>query len=362
MNNTDSKIQLPQGQKEQATQDRTSHLDQQLNWYYEKYQAWIFSEDKPPKPPQPFLQIDGELISSLGNLLIISGPPKSGKTSVSAALIAGSICPPGGSIDTLGLNIAPNHARGQVLYFNSELSHSDFHSATRKMLDRAGIPSAKGLLHSFNYVGLLASEILSKTLEAIQDAYTLGPIRLIVVDGIADYVDNVNDPEPCTKVVRTFMDIAQKHNAVVVLIIHKNPGKPGETKSRGHLGSELARKGEATLELQVKGQIVEITGTDLRNAGMNFKPRQIVYDTTKGYFVLKGLGLTNAETKKKDAITFLDGIYEGKEELGYEEIWRPAMEFFDVKDRSAKGLVTYFLNQSLIVKLSHGKYKRAVAT
>lgn len=329
--------------------------------FLRKFDKFLYNARRIPTTPEQFISIDGARISTLGNLLVISGPPKSGKTSLSAALIAGNLhtVPPTPPIDTLGLTVWPNSDGREVVYINTELGTYDFQNLVDKILERAGLTTKPSFFHALNLTGLSPEELIDVTDAFIGELSKVSRIRTIIIDGIADYVYSVNDPEPCTRIIQYALKVAKEYNAVVGVIIHKNPGK-FDTKSRGHMGSELARKGEATIELKPEGDSVLIKGKDIRNASSYFSPRLIKYDPNKGYFVSSGTVETQKtdrlKKKAEETLTTLRAVFGEEDSLKYKELVKRIIPAFKVADRMAKNRIKDFRTKGLLRKDPNGEY------
>jgi len=326
--------------------------------FLEQFSAFLYKQESTPAKPELFLTIDGARISTLGNLLVISGPPKSGKTSVSAALIAGSLVS-GVSIDTLGLEVHANPNDGEVIYINTELGSYDFQSLIGKILSRAGLTAKPTFFHALNLTGLNPKELLRLTEDFLVQTSRVRKIRLLVIDGVGEYVYSVNEPEACNKITQFFLKVAKDFNAAVVLIIHKNPGNV-DPKSRGHLGSELSRKCESTLDLKPTSNCVILSGKDTRNAASGFTPRVITFDANKGYFIS---GVTYATIKKsiqknneEANIAKLKLVFEGYDNLKYMQLVQRMIPVFNIENRMAKKRIKDFHEKGFIQKEPTGEY------
>lgn len=72
-------------------------------------------------------------------------------------------------------------------------------------------------------------------------------IRLIVIDGIRDLVSNINDPDECTALIEWLERLILQHNIHVINVLHLNKT---DGNARGHLGSELQNKAEASIKVK----------------------------------------------------------------------------------------------------------------
>jgi len=70
---------------------------------------------------------------------------------------------------------------------------------------------------------------------------------LIVIDGIADLVVEVNDISDGNRVVREIMRLSAQYDCHIVTVIHSNWGG---NKATGHLGSTLYKKCETAISLE----------------------------------------------------------------------------------------------------------------
>jgi hypothetical protein len=90
-----------------------------------------------------------------------------------------------------------------------------------------------------------------------------GGVRAILIDGVADLVNDPNDPEECNAFVAELHGLAIANEAPILCVIHFNPG--GQ-KTRGHLGSQIERKAETNLVLSKSEDITAIFSTRQRRA------------------------------------------------------------------------------------------------
>jgi archaellum biogenesis ATPase FlaH len=334
----------------------------------EKFKEFMFNEEY-DETQEAFITVDGQIASSLGNLLVIFGPAKSGKSAVAGAIIAGSINPTqvsedGEEVETVGLTVSPNIDSHAVIYFNSELSTRDFHRYVRRIVKRSGLTSVPAHFHAANFVTCSPSETLINTKEVVHEVSKLSAIRLIVVDGIGDYVSSVNDEKESNEVVSTFQKMADKYNCVVATIIHQNVGKNGG-KARGHLGSQCERKTEGMIELTPKANYVQLKGKQFRN-GPCFSPRRLKYDSVKEDFILlqensKGLleevpqvgGMSRKAELSPESIK---GIFGADEKLTHTILVNRLMEAMKRKVKTAKNKVKELAANGIIVKNVDSSY------
>ncbi len=91
-------------------------------------------------------------------------------------------------------------------------------------------------------------------------------IFAIILDGVADFVNSVNDEAESNQFVTWLRELTVTHNCPAICVIHSNEGDKAGLDSRGHLGKQLIRKAESNLLLKKTGEITTITSDKQRKA------------------------------------------------------------------------------------------------
>ena len=73
-------------------------------------------------------------------------------------------------------------------------------------------------------------------------------IGLLIIDGVADMVSDVNNLQECNLVVQKIMEWSANFNLHIAIVIHSNFGTD---KPTGHLGSFLEKKAETQIQLEL---------------------------------------------------------------------------------------------------------------
>lgn len=208
-----------------------------------------FRSDREPKQREPVIWLKGIPIFSRGNLGLETGPIKSGKTAVNGAIL-GAVLAGNSPGDCLQFTAA-NPAAHAIIHFDSEQCIEDRDVMLRVAMRRAGIAEMPPHLYSYSTVGMSVSEQW-RTLQALLSATKSlhNGVLLVLLDGVGDMVDNVNDPKEVNPAVARLHGLAFKYNCSIVSTLHLNPAPSGQpTKSRGHLGSQMERKVETDLRV-----------------------------------------------------------------------------------------------------------------
>lgn len=251
------------------------------------FESLSFSLTKPKEMPKPVVSTPArDIISSAGNITTIAGQVKSGKTALNAAILAGATAPQGSIIDTLGLVIQANSNYKAVLHYDSEQSEYNHFKFFKGVYERTGRSKDVDFFGSWNIRKYdVKNRIVFIEQSANSYAQKHGGVFIIIIDGIADLMNNPNDYEESNIIIDRVEKLAIRYNCPVVTVLHFNPGSD---KERGHLGSQLQRKSESVLSIIRDGAQSVLTGKYLRNAG-EIPEIRFEYNKEKGYHTLANI-------------------------------------------------------------------------
>ncbi len=250
--------------------------------------------------PTPVCSIEGNKILSLGNVIVVAGKPKAGKSAACQSVLSGSIATDSDKHNDCFLGIDTVHVPTgkMVLHFDTEQSLADYSKKLKSALWLAGYNDNAAQLESYHLLEYSPWERL-RYIEHLIDYHALvsDGVYLVIIDGVADLVKSVNDEEACNEVVNTLHRVATEHNAAVLVVLHLNPDGG---KTRGHLGSQLDRKAESVLNIEREGEICVINPKLCRNANVTSMPLQQFYwnDDLKRFVYDGAKSVFNAKDKK----------------------------------------------------------------
>lgn len=232
----------------------------------ERAYALRFDPSAPPPPDELCMAIGDFPIAARGNLTVIQGKSKVGKSAVVSAVLGavhrGNTEADG---DTLCISWA-GESTGAIIHLDTEQSPADWHGLVCRGVARSGLPEGSERLVSLPLVMFSRLERMKILEEALKyELETKGRIDLVVIDGIADLCKSPNDEAEALEVISRLMALAHKYSVAIVCILHENPSTDAG-KTRGHLGSELNRKAFANLRIDKDGEtsISTIYGTEMR--------------------------------------------------------------------------------------------------
>ena len=223
-----------------------------------------FVASKPPEKPITVLSLKGVQICTLGNISNIQGPAKSAKSTVLGAMVASVLKAmlregpdSGDCAETLAFSSDAPKLKDEretvILHFDTEQSPYDHYGQVMRMLARAGVngtyDSVNQRLYSYSLVEFDIADRI-EAIEGILDTLRLAAkyVLCIFLDGVADIVRDPNDSKEAFELVERLHRMAADriHPCAIITVLHENPGN---SKTRGHLGSQIERKSETNLRV-----------------------------------------------------------------------------------------------------------------
>lgn len=208
-----------------------------------------FDPSSPPPMAHAIFELGAKTIATPGNLLALTAKAKAGKTGAISAFIGATLGKRG---DTLSIRSANPDGRA-VIHFDTEQSPFDHHLVAATGLKRVGVWDRPDWLRSYRVVDVPMGrrlELLQFELKAAQQAH--GGVHSVILDGVADFLPDPNDPVQAFALVEKLHLLAVQFNTTIINVLHLNPGTESG-KSRGHLGSQLERKAESNLMIEKDG-------------------------------------------------------------------------------------------------------------
>jgi hypothetical protein len=181
-------------------------------------------------------------IVSYGNFAFLHAPPKTMKT-FAISLLGATYLADGTDFPNLVCNPLKGNRKGKRLaWFDTEQGSAHAARAFNRMfrMTNEGFRSETDLffLRSIGY---------KERVEAIEHYLkTTENVGLVIIDGVADLISDVNSLEETNYIAQKFMTWTEEHQVAIVSCIHSNHGS---SKPTGHLGSAMEKKTETQIEL-----------------------------------------------------------------------------------------------------------------
>lgn len=311
--------------------------------------------------PVPIIKINNEIISTEGNITTFSGASKSGKSALTNMILSAAISTNGMIKDPFdSFFVEPNRNRKAVIHFDTEQARHKHQSNLIAILNRAGMDECPDYYRSYNIRQLDLNkyqEITNGICDAASEAF--GGIHLIAIDGIADYIKDVNDGEQSNAIIKFFEDLAIRHNAPLIGIVHTNPGSD---KERGHLGSQLQRKSESVLSVKQDGDMSYIEPKLLRMAGKGDIPMiRFTYCKERGYHISCGTHTAGETDKDKKTFYLLQeaakNVFSIPNSYQYKDAIEAIMKYTLKKITSAKTMFAEMKLHEMICQGEDGNWR-----
>jgi hypothetical protein len=180
-------------------------------------------------------------IGTYGNIVFVQAPPKSKKTFfmslLSAVYLDGN--------NKFGGDILGHRGKRKLIHFDTEQGKFHAHRVFKRVLDMCS--------HEGEDYKTFALRPLSPTERCDFIEYYLGTqiskgeAGIVIIDGVADLVNDVNNIEESNIVTQKLMRWSAKYDCTIITVIHSNFGSD---KPTGHLGSALEKKAETQILLE----------------------------------------------------------------------------------------------------------------
>jgi hypothetical protein len=318
------------------------------------YRSRAYDHLRPAPPARAVYKLGGVTFATAGNLAAVTAQHGSGKSSMVAAGLAAPMVG-ANDRDCLGLESA-NPEGHAVIHIDTEQSAADFDLLIRvKAIRRAGLDEPPPWLMSTCLTGCTPAEIVTVLETMMADAAREhGGIHSVWLDGVADAVDSPNDEEQSIALVRRLHALAIQHVCPIISILHLNP--LSESKSRGHLGSQLERKAETVLQLKKTDEggrdVTTIVATKTRHQPIpaNQTPRFAWDDAAGMHMSIESRAAARASADLDEAYRIIRHIWKTDRTASfrYVELVRQAEEFMGQSKTTAKRKIGSILQMNLI--------------
>lgn len=220
-----------------------------------------------PKQENVVCTIENSVIGTLGNFIIFTGLPKSGKSTFINALIASSFTD--GNIFKLKLKL--NFSSYTIGYFDTESSEMDFYNNISRI---KFIGNDVEKLPNFINVFSTRKKDQTENRKLIEYYITRWKPKIVIIDGLLDIIKNFNNETESGLIINWLKKITDENNVLIIGVIHT--GKKDQF-TLGHFGSMLDRYSQSVLDVtrNVEENIYTLTPKHLRSAKEYFTPFSI---------------------------------------------------------------------------------------
>lgn len=204
-----------------------------------------------PQTTKHIVEFSGTGVLKPGNVLTLVGHIGLGKSQITESIVSSYLNP---YVDTLGIRVQMTDAR-PLLWIDGERTRDDISTGFNRIKKRIAIENNPDLIAGDRFKNVHCHPLITypnipaRVNELERLVLDLNP-SLVILDGAADFVRDVNNTEETTDFVSLLIALSNLHSFGVITSIHPNPGQNQDSKPRGWLGSELLRKSESILLLK----------------------------------------------------------------------------------------------------------------
>jgi hypothetical protein len=322
----------------------------------ERLAARVYSPHVKPPEPTPRFFLNGVQICTPGNVTTFFAQPKAGKTAALNAVIASTFATR--EADCFGFTSENPHGHA-VLHFDTEQCQFDHWQGVGRLIRRAKVDAAPPWLLSYWLKGFTVAEIREAIALLLDDAkHKFGGIHSGIIDGVADAVNDVNDPSECNPFVARLEKYAVEYDCPILNVIHLNPGST--FKTRGHLGAQLERKSETNLQLEKDENEVTVIWSPNKNRHApipkSTAPRFAWSDQHQMHVSVQNINGAKVDKEREELTELSRTIFSATPAMRRFELETAVKIKLAVKDKTAERRVTTMLALEIVKKDLAGFY------
>jgi hypothetical protein len=165
------------------------------------------------------------------------------------------------------LGVTPLRPVKQILWADSEQERWGISEKANRLLRLMGMPDFSPTPPQLIMLTTRQASSNQERLEVTKDAIEDITPDVVILDGITDMVQHMEDPDEAQQLVADLLKRIDERDITLFVVIHQNEG--GESnKLRAFIGSELMRKASNILQVSVKAGCFEIEQTKSRSVPM----------------------------------------------------------------------------------------------
>ncbi len=204
---------------------------------------------------QPILSLRGDGIIFPNTIAMVQGQKGVHKSRLTENICAAFLSK-NPTKNFIGFKAAP-FKQYVVVYADTERNIKDqFPAAIQRIKMLAGYDRTESP-PNLDFISLLEIERKSR-FEALksymQDLRSRFPKEMIVVvlDVMTDCGENFNDPRESLKLIDFLNVLINQQDITFICVIHENPSSSGESKARGHTGTEATNKASTVMQISLE--------------------------------------------------------------------------------------------------------------
>lgn len=278
------------------------------------------------------LLIGDRAVFSIGNISCIVGQAKSRKTFLMSAIAAAFI-----KGESLGMTTEMEE--GKLLFVDTEQGKEDVLRVARRIYRLCGWDFSVKHFGRFRMLSLRELSPLERRFVIDKTIDRMKP-HLVIIDGVSDLVPDTNDLEAASEITQHLMRLSTTKNCHISVVLHTNPT---DNKGRGHIGSELQRKAETTLEIKKEGDVSTVRPQFTRQ--IEPEPFTFAIDNS-GLPVLASAPIKEEENMQ----SLFRAVFDGTSSLNYTDLVERVMNIEKKSKRTATRRIEKAVTDRIIQK------------
>lgn len=290
------------------------------------------------------LEKDGVGCIAAGDIAVLKGKAKAGKTTAMLCLISALL-----KGDYAGFKSLKKDAN--VLFIDTEQNPLNTAILTRKVHSLCGFATTED--HPRFRALNLRGDTPAERCELILEAVKYFTPDLLVIDGAKDLIlgTDINDPKASGQAVQILMTLTKIHNVAIITTLHENKG---DQNLRGHIGTELLNKCAECWQVRKYDDIFEIEQTECRNqsvTGFSF-----TFDQNKLPAPIEHTPKTVASTANQRIKEAFAQCLPAGSGLRYTDLKNKYIEIAACSETSAETHISKALKYQYLIKNENGYY------
>lgn len=231
-----------------------------------------FNAKKEPAENDDIIFIQGIGVGSRGNIISITGREKSRKTVIASAMVSALL----GDQEILGItgHLDPGE---KILKIDTEQSYKHFYNSEMRSFKDAGVDPDRNQDIYFSYYTRDADTLFQ--IGILEHLLPLLKPAVIILDGITDYIDDINDQKEAKLLVSKLIQWAEKNNCLFIIVIHTTKANGFMT---GAIGTMISKKCQTSIKLEKPDDQQEVSHvTSQAQRDKNFDSYTIRFNNEK---------------------------------------------------------------------------------
>jgi hypothetical protein len=325
-----------------------------INFNHDEIEAnindFLFDANEQIEPEQIVINIQGKNVGSIGNSVVIAGKPKSRKSVVAHAIVASAIS----NKPILGIECNLPNLQDDVILIDTEQAKHDLYKSLQRMKTLAEIEHLPQNLKVYSFRKLDANGI-KKGIEKILENKS---VRLIVIDGGLDLINNMNDVPESKATIDFIKTLLDSNKICLVMIIHLSKST---NFTIGHFGSFMDRFSQSVIEVtKLENGSSEIKSQVMRSDA-DFKPYEFYYNFNINNYSVNWIESFEITAKnpfdisENQHVTLLQKCFLDNPSLSYTALLQVMVKHYKKSESWCKKCIKHLSDLNLISKSDNGQ-------